>query len=188
MFSADKIISYQLVGAEFDRVQKELKEFYKLPIEYGNPFDNELIKRGLKPEVRHLDVSYATFSKNVLNEHNMVNLTEVILKYAPGKNFYVYESWATDMKAGTVAGLHNHCVPSRDVSFSGVYYHDVDPSDVNIYFALDHMNTEFVSIDMCPGKLMYWPSNFVHGISEKISNVTRRSFSFNLEDLKNKNS
>jgi hypothetical protein len=175
MFSKDKIISYQLVGEEFNNVQKELEQFYNLDIPYANPFDTK------DPESRipypRLDVSYATFNYSVIRMHNLTKLGDAIIMHSPNKNCMIGENWATDMKIGSISDAHTHINYSEDTFFCGVYYYDVDQSDVNIQFLIDDI---WVDFDMRPGKLMYWPTNYFHRIPMKTSNVTRRSFSFNL--------
>jgi len=180
MFSQDKIISYQLDSNEFTDVQRELDAFYELDIPYGNPHDKSALERGLNIHIPKLHISYVSFGENVIDMHNLKYLKKIILKYAPTDNCYIGQSWATDMKVGTMAALHNHVFLENDLFLCGVYYHDVDPSDTQIHFASDEMQTQFVAFEMKPGKLMFWPTEYVHGIPLKSNPTKRRSVSFNL--------
>ena len=181
MFSKDKIISYQLVGEELNGIKEELDEFYKLDIPFANPFDTKYPHT--KMEHPRLDVSYATFEYDVIKMHNLTKLHNAILLYFSNVSdeFCMPDvNWATDMKVGSIAAEHSHgpvYTNKSDAFYCGVYYHDVDPSDVNIQFLLEDIWTD---IEMKVGKLLFWPAEYLHRIPLKTSNVTRRSFSFNL--------
>jgi hypothetical protein len=172
-----KINEYMIEGQDFENLQSELGEFYKLPIPFASPFDLEDKRNGIAIETPRCDVSYGDMLVNITQHHNLPTLVKVILKnvsdYLGDDDIQILNCWATDLKKGSVALWHHH-MPAL---VSGVYYHEFTEPESRIELMIDGVPTPFESK---VGKMICWPSDTLHMIPLKTTDTKRRSISFNI--------
>lgn len=172
-----KIKEYQITGQDFENLQTELGNFYKLPIPYGNQFDHMDRLYGKKIVTPKVDTSYGEMMINIMQIHNLDVLQRIVSTnvedYLGDVNFKIVDCWATDMKEGSAALWHHH-LPTM---LSGVYYHEFTEPESHIEFMVDGVATPYASQ---LGKMIIWPAGTLHRIPLKTTSKNRRSISFNV--------
>jgi hypothetical protein len=176
----NKIKEYQVTDHDFEDLQKELGDFYNLPLHYSNQFDDDDIKQGKAIGTPRVATSYGDMMVNIIDLHNLSTLARIITKnaedYLGDTNFKIVDCWATDMQEGSAALWHNH----KPTMLSGVYYHEFTEPESRIEFKINDVATPFESK---LGKMMIWPAETLHRIPLKTTSTKRRSISFNVNRL-----
>jgi hypothetical protein len=172
-----KIKEYQIKGQDFEDLQKELCDFYNLPLHYSNQFDDDDIKQGKPIGTPRVATSYGDMMVNIISLHNLSTLAKIITQnvedYLGNRDFKIVDCWATDMQEGSAALWHNH----KPTMLSGVYYHEFTEPESCIEFKINEVVTPFESK---LGKMMIWPAGTLHRIPLKTTSTKRRSISFNI--------
>ena len=92
---------------------------------------------------------------------------------------YTFESWFSLFKKGNYAHIHHH----GHADISGVYYYKTNENDSHLFFESPHpldLTPAQISHTPSPGKILFFPGWFKHGVRTSTSDDDRISLSFNI--------
>jgi uncharacterized protein (TIGR02466 family) len=148
-------------------------------------------------------VSDVTFSKNFVQDFNLVTFQQEALTHAirymqligrdtSREEFNIFESWATITEINNYSPKHEHGF----ADIAGVYYHRVGNSDSQLYFSTPvkqcQMSRMFaathpdMSVKPTDGMFLLFPGWLEHGVSAQTTNDERISIAFNIKVTKQK--
>lgn len=103
------------------------------------------------------------------------------------KNFYIFNSWFNKLSKYGHQGLHTHTQkddPGTNKCYAGVYFYEnimEDNVEPIIFHIKNDINTEVVTYDYKPGRIIIFSGLIPHKVNFNKSDVERTSFSFNIQ-------